>query len=75
VIAAPPACYLADIERSLWSNDEPLVFETPGAALAAYRRAREYEDGRRRRYREAMSCLGRPVPGQSRHELDADSED
>ena len=75
VIAASPASYLAEIERSLWSNDEPLVFETPDAALAAYRRAREYEDGRKRRDREAMSRLGRPVLGRSRYEEDAHWED
>jgi hypothetical protein len=75
VIAAPPACYLAEIERSLWSNDDPLVFETPAAALAAYRRARGYEEGRKRRYREAMNRLGRPVLGRSRYEEDAVSED
>ena len=75
VIAAPPACYLAEVERSLWSNDEPLVFETPTAAGVAYWQAREYEDGRKRRYREAMSRLGRPVLGRSRYEEDAHRED
>ncbi len=75
VIAASSASYLAEVERSLWSNDEPLVFETPDAALAAYRQARVYEDGRKRRYREAMSRLGRPVLGRSRYEEDAHQED
>jgi hypothetical protein len=75
VIAAPSASYLWEVERFVWSKDEPLVFETPAAALAAYREAREFEDGRKRRYREAMSRLGRPVLGLSRYEEDADWED
>jgi hypothetical protein len=72
VIATSSATYLAEVERFMWSNDEPLVFETPTAAGAAYWQAREYEDGRKRRYREARSRLGRPVVGRSRYEEDAD---
>jgi hypothetical protein len=75
VIAASSAPYLGEVERSLSSNDEPLVFETPAAALAAYRQAREYEDGRKRRYLEAMSRLGRPMLGRSCYEEDAHRED
>jgi hypothetical protein len=75
IIAASSASYLAEVERFLWSNDEPLVFETPAEALAAFRQAREHEAGRRRRYREAMNRLGRPVLGCSRYEEEAHSED
>ena len=52
----------------MWSSDEPLVFDTPPGALAAFLRAREHEEGRKRRYREAMIRLGRPLQGPSRYE-------
>jgi hypothetical protein len=52
----------------MWSSDEPLVFDTPAGAIAAFLRAREREEGPKRRYREAMSRLGRPLQGPSRYE-------
>ena len=52
----------------MWSSDEPLVFDTPAGALAAFLRAREHEEGRKKRYREAMIRLGRPLQGSSRYE-------
>jgi len=71
VIIAPPASFLFEVERIAWSSDEPLVFDTPTGALAAFLRAREHEEGRKTRYREAMSRLGRPLQGPSRYEEEA----
>jgi hypothetical protein len=68
VIVDPSAGCLFEIERCMWSSDEPLVFDTPAGALAALLRAREYEEGRKKRYRPAMIRLGRPVQGPSRYE-------
>ncbi len=68
VIVDPSAGCLFEIERCLWSSDAPLVFNTPAGALAAFLRTREHEEGRKRRYREAMIRLGRPLQGPSRYE-------
>ena len=67
-ISDPSAGWLFEVERCMWSSDEPLVIDTPAEALAAFRQAREYEEGRKRRYREAMIHLGRPLQGPSRYE-------
>ena len=68
---------LEEVEKSSWSNDEPLlVFETPDtAALAAYRQVREFEDGRKPRCREAIGRLAHWAPERSRYEEDAHRED
>jgi len=68
VIAGPSAGWLFEIERCMWSSDGPLVFDAPAGALEAFLRAREREEGRKRRYREAMVRLGRPLRGPSRYE-------
>jgi len=68
VIVDPPASCLVEVERIVWSNREPLVFETPIAAWTAYLQAREYEEGRKTRYRGALTRLGRPLLGPSRYE-------
>ena len=68
VIVDPSAGCLFEIERCMWSSDEPLVFDTPARALAAFLRAREYEEGRKRRDREAMIRLGRPLQEPSQYE-------
>ena len=68
IIVDSSAGCLFEIERCMWSSDEPLVFDTPAGALGAFLRAREHEEGRRRRYREAMIRLGRPLQGPSRYE-------
>jgi hypothetical protein len=60
VVVDPSVGCLFEVERCMWSSDEPLVFDTPAGALAALLRAREYEEGRKRRYRQAMIRLGRP---------------
>jgi len=48
VIVDPSTGCLFEIERCMWSSDEPLVFKTPAGALAAFLRAREHEEGRKR---------------------------
>jgi len=68
VVVEPPASCLFEVERFVWSNDEALVFKSPATARTAYQRAREYEEGRKTRYREAMAGLGRPLHGRSRYE-------
>lgn len=68
VIVDPSTGCLFEIVRCMWSSDEPLVFKTPAGALAAFLRAREHEEGRKRRYREAMIRLGRSLQGPSRYE-------
>ena len=68
VIADRSAGWLFEVERYILSSDEPLVFDTPAGALATFLRARKHEDGRKRRYREAMIRLGRPPQGPSRYE-------
>jgi hypothetical protein len=68
VIVDPSAGCLFEVERCMWSSDKPLVFDTPAGALAAFLRARENEEGRKRRYREAMIRLGRPLQGPLRYE-------
>jgi hypothetical protein len=59
---------LFEIKRWVWSGDEPLVFDMPPQALGALLQAREYEEGRKKRYREPMIRLGRPLKGPSRYE-------
>jgi hypothetical protein len=68
IIVDPSAGCLFEIERCMWSGDEPLVFDTPAGALAEFLRAREHEEGRKRRYREAMIRLGRSLQVPSRYE-------
>jgi len=70
----PPASLLFEVERIAWSNDEPLLFESPAAARMACLRARKYEEGRKRRYREAMIRLGRPSQGPWRYEEESSLE-
>ncbi len=67
IVDASAGC-LFEIERCMWSSDEPLVFDTPARALSAFLRARKHEESRKRRYREAMIRLGRPLQGPSRYE-------
>jgi hypothetical protein len=67
VVVCPLAACLSEVERSVWSSDEPLVFDSPVGALAAFLQARQHEEGRKRRYREAMIRLGRPSQGPSRY--------
>ncbi|MFI5454047.1 MAG: hypothetical protein ACHRXM_01210 [Isosphaerales bacterium] len=68
VIVDPSGGCLFEIERCMWSSDEPRVFDTPAGAVAAFLRAQAYCEGRKRRYREAMIRLGRPLQGPSRYE-------
>jgi hypothetical protein len=44
VIADPPASFLFEVERCVWSSDEPLVFNTLAGALVAFLRTREHEE-------------------------------
>ena len=48
VIVDLSAGCLFEVERYNWLCDEPLVFDTPGGALAAFILARKHEDGRKR---------------------------
>jgi hypothetical protein len=68
VIVSPLALSLPEVERSIWSSDKPLAFDAPVGALEAFLQARPHEEGRKRRYREAMIRLGRPLQGPSRYE-------
>jgi hypothetical protein len=68
VVVDPSAGWLFEIERCVWSSDEPLVFDTPAGALAAFLRARKHAEGRKSCYSEAMIRLGRPLQGPSRYE-------
>jgi hypothetical protein len=68
VVVDPSAGCLFEIERHVWSPDEPLVFATPAEALRALLQAREQEEGRKKRYRKAMISLGRPLQRPSRYE-------
>jgi hypothetical protein len=68
VVVDPSADCLFEIERHVWSPDEPPVFATPAEAPGALLRAREQEESRKRRYREAMISLGRPLHRPSRYE-------
>jgi hypothetical protein len=61
IIANESGHSLFDVERLIYSNDEPLVLESPEAAQAAYWRALEYEEGRKKRYRRVMARWGRPL--------------
>jgi len=67
VVDAEGSC-LNEVERFVWSPEEPLFFKTQAAAHAAYLQARGDEEGRKMRYREAMKRLGRPLRGPSRYE-------
>jgi hypothetical protein len=67
IVDAEGSC-LNEVERFVWSRDEPLFFNTQAVAHAAYLRARGFAEGRKSRYREAMIRLGRPLQGLSRHE-------
>ena len=67
VIVAGSAGCLFEIERCLWSSDDPFVFDTPARALAAFLRAPERDDGRKKRYREATIRLERHLQGRSRY--------
>jgi hypothetical protein len=46
MIANSAAGRLFEIERCIWSSAKPLVFDTRAGALAAFHRAREYEEVR-----------------------------
>jgi len=67
IVDAEENC-LNEVERFVWSRDEPLFFNTQAVAHAAYLRARGFAEARKSRYREAMIHLGRPLQGLSRHE-------
>jgi hypothetical protein len=67
IVDAEGSC-LNEVERFVWSRDEPLFFRTQAAARAAYLRARGFAEERRRRYRASMNRLGRPLRGPSRYE-------
>ena len=49
-------------------DSQRLVFDISAGALTAILRARGQEEGRKRRYREAMGRRGRPLQGRSRYE-------
>ena len=66
IIVDPSAGCLFEIERCMWSSDEPRVFDTPAGAVAAFLRAQAYCESRKRRYRESMIRLGH-VPCRDRH--------
>jgi len=68
VVVDHSASCLVEVKRIVWPNHEPLVFETPTGAWTPYREPREYEEGRKRRYGEALTRLGRPLLGPSRNE-------
>ena len=61
VIVDTEGSCLNELERFVWSREEPLFFKTQAAAHAAHLQARGYEEGRRMRYRESMKLLGRPL--------------
>jgi hypothetical protein len=49
IVDAEGSC-LNEVERFLWSRDEPLFFNTKAVALVAYLRARRFANGRKSRY-------------------------
>jgi hypothetical protein len=71
IIVDTSAGWSFEIERCMLSSGEPVVFDTPAVALTAFLRARNREEGRKRRHHEAMNRLGRPLQGPSQYEKES----